>query len=42
MEQSPYLGANSHSAIQNIPPLLWKAKVRYCVHNKPQQTHFVT
>jgi hypothetical protein len=33
MVQSPSLEANSHSASQEIPGLLWKPKVRYCVHS---------
>jgi len=32
MGQSPYWEANSHSAGQEIPRLLWKPKVQYCVH----------
>jgi hypothetical protein len=33
MEQSPTSEADSHSASQKIPRLLWKPKVHYCVHN---------
>jgi hypothetical protein len=32
IEQSPSLKANSHSATQEIPCLLWNLKIHYCVH----------
>jgi hypothetical protein len=32
MEQSTSWEANSHSASQEIPRLLWNTKVHYCVH----------
>jgi hypothetical protein len=35
MEQSPSWQANIHSAIQEIPRLLWKPTVHYLIHNSP-------
>jgi hypothetical protein len=35
MEQSPSWEANSHSASQKIPRILWNTKVHYRVHNSP-------
>jgi len=32
MEQGPSQEANSHSANQEIPHILWNLKVNYCVH----------
>jgi hypothetical protein len=32
MQQSPSWEANSHSASQDIPHLLWNQKFHYCVH----------
>jgi hypothetical protein len=34
-EQGPSWEANSHSASQEIPRLLWNPKVRFHVHNSP-------
>jgi hypothetical protein len=34
MVESPW-EANSHSASQGIPSLLWNLKVQYCVHKSP-------
>jgi len=33
MDRSPSWEAKSHSAIQDIPHLLWNLKVHYCIHN---------
>jgi len=35
MEQSPSTEADSHSASQEIPQLLWNSRVHYHVHNSP-------
>jgi len=32
MKQSPCWESNSHSTSQEIPHLLWKMMVHYCVH----------
>jgi hypothetical protein len=32
MEQSPFREANSHSASQEIPCLLWNLKAHYHIH----------
>jgi hypothetical protein len=40
-EQSPW-EANSHSASQEIPCLLWNPKVHYHVHNSPPEVSVLT
>jgi len=35
MDQSPYWEANSHSASQKIPRILWNSEVHYRVHKGP-------
>jgi hypothetical protein len=35
MEQSPSVEANRSSADQEIPRILLKLKVRYCIHKSP-------
>jgi len=35
MKQIPFWEANSNSASQEIPHLLWNPKVHYCVHKNP-------
>jgi hypothetical protein len=35
MEQGPSWKANSHSAGQEIPQVLWNTKIHYCVQNFP-------
>jgi len=35
VEQNSSSEANSRSASQETPHLLWNPKVRYCVHNSP-------
>jgi hypothetical protein len=35
MEQSPFREANSFSASQDIPRILWNTKVHYRIHNSP-------
>jgi len=42
MEQSPFWKANFHSASQEIPLLLWKLKVHYCVHMGPTLVHILS
>ena len=35
MQHSPSWKANSYSASQEIPQILWNLKVYYCGHNSP-------
>jgi hypothetical protein len=42
MEESPSWEDNSHSANQQIPRLLRKLKVHYCVHKSSQHFHILS